>query len=60
MERAGMHWTLTGAQAMLDLRSVWIGDCWQEFQQQRIEQETERLYPHRNLVAGEAFFAMAA
>ena len=59
MERAGMHWTLTGAQAMLDLRSVWIGGCWQEFQQQRIEQETERLYPHRNLVAGEAFFAMA-
>ena len=59
MERAGMHWTLTGAQAMLDLRSVWIGGCWQEFQQQRIEQETERLYPHRNPVAGEAFFAMA-
>jgi hypothetical protein len=60
MERAGMHWTLTGAQAMLDLRSVWIGGYWQEFQQQRIEHETEQLYPHRNLVAGEAFFAMAA
>lgn len=60
MERAGMHWTLSGAQAMLDLRSVWVGGYWQEFQQQRIERETERLYPHRNLVAGEAFFAMAA
>ena len=24
MERAGMHWTLEGAQAMLDVRSVWI------------------------------------
>jgi len=60
MERAGMHWTLTGAQAMLDLRSVWIGGYWQEFQKQRIELETKRLYPHRNLVAGEAFFAMAA
>jgi hypothetical protein len=59
MERAGMHWTLTGAQSMLDLRSVWIGGNWQAFQQQRIEQETERLYPHRNLVAGEAFFALA-
>jgi len=47
MERAGMHWTLTGAQAMLDLRSVWIGGDWQAFQQQRIEHETERLYPHR-------------
>jgi hypothetical protein len=59
MERAGMHWTLTGAQAMLDLRSVWIGGSWEAFQQQRIERETERLYPHRNLVAGETFFAQA-
>jgi len=60
MERAGMHWTLAGAQAMLDLRSVWIGGYWQEFQQDRIERETERLYRHRDLVAGEAFFAQAA
>jgi hypothetical protein len=59
MERAGMHWTLTGAQAMLDLRSVWIGGYWEAFLQDRIERETERLYPHRNLVAGEAFFNMA-
>jgi hypothetical protein len=59
MERAGMHWTLTGAQAMLDLRSVWISGDWQAFQQQRIEHETGRLYPHRQLVAGEAFFALA-
>jgi hypothetical protein len=60
MERAGMHWTLTGAQAMLDLRSLWVGGYWQEFQQHRIERETGRLYPHRDLVAGEASFAMAA
>jgi hypothetical protein len=60
MERAGMHWTMVGAQAMLDLRSVWIGGSWDAFQQQRIERETERLYPQRNLVAGEAFFALAA
>jgi len=59
MERAGMHWTLVGAQAMLNVRSVWIGQQWEAFQQQRIERETERLYPHRNLVAGEAFFALA-
>jgi hypothetical protein len=58
MERAGMHWTRAGAQAMLDLRSVWIGGHWEAFQQYRIERETERLYPHRDLVAGEAFFAM--
>lgn len=60
MERAGMHWTLAGAQAMLDLRSVWISGQWEAFQSERIERETERLYPHRNLVAGEAFFALAA
>jgi hypothetical protein len=59
MERAGMHWTLAGAQAMLDLRSVWIGGHWQAFQEERIERETERLYPHRKLVAGEAYFALA-
>lgn len=59
MERAGMHWTMAGAQAMLDLRSVWIGGYWDAFQQERIERETERLYPHRKLVAGEGFFAMA-
>ena len=60
MERAGMHWTVPGAQAMLDLRSLWISGQWEAFQQERIEREAQRLYPHRNLVAGEAFFAMAA
>jgi hypothetical protein len=59
MERAGMHWTRPGAQAMLDLRSVWIGGHWETFQNYRVEQETQRLYPHRNLVTGEAFFDMA-
>ena len=60
MERAGMHWTPEGAQALLDLRSVHIGGHWQAYQSYRIEREIERLYPHRDLVAGEAFFALAA
>jgi hypothetical protein len=59
MERAGMHWTPEGAQAMLDLRSVWIAGQWEAFQRDRIERDRERLYPHRDLVAGEAFFALA-
>jgi hypothetical protein len=59
MERAGMHWTVEGAQAMLDLRSVWIAGQWEAFQKDRIEQDTARLYPHRDLVVGEAFFALA-
>jgi len=60
MERAGMHWTVEGAQAMLDVRSVAISGYWTEFQQHRIEQATKRLYPHRELVAGGAYFTMAA
>ena len=60
MERAGMHWTVEGAQAMLDLRSVYIAGQWQTYQAYWVEAETERLYPHRRLVAGEAFFALAA
>jgi hypothetical protein len=60
MERAGMHWTVEGAQAMLDVRSVFISSQWEAFQQHRIERATERLYPYRQLVAGEAFFTMVA
>jgi hypothetical protein len=50
MERAGMHWTIPGAQAMLEVRSVYLSGQWQEFQAYRIEAETQRLYPHRQLV----------
>lgn len=58
MERAGMHWTIPGAQAMLDVRSIYVSDLWDEYQAYRIEQETARLYPYRTLV--EAPFTMAA
>jgi hypothetical protein len=54
MERAGMHWTVPGAQAMLDVRSVFVSGLWDEYQAYRIERETERLYPHRSL-ADQAF-----
>lgn len=50
MERAGMQWTLVGAQAMLNLRSVALNQGWEQFTQFRIQHETERLYPHRNLL----------
>jgi hypothetical protein len=52
LERAGMHWTYAGAQAMLDVRSVYVSEEWEAFQSYRIEQETQRLYPNRELVAG--------
>jgi len=50
MERAGMRWTIDGAQAMLDLRSTHINDQWPAFQAHRIHTETRRLYPQRQLL----------
>lgn len=58
MERAGMHWTAAGAQAMLDLRSLFISNQWEEYQAYRIERETQRLYPYRQ--AAEPAYGMAS
>ena len=58
MERAGMHWTVTGAQAMLDVRSIYVSNQWDEYQKYRIKHETERLYPNRQLI--EPQFELAA
>lgn len=48
MERAGMHWTVPGAQAMLDLRATYVNDQWTAYQEFRIRRECQRLYPHRD------------
>lgn len=50
LERAGMHWTVAGAQAMLDVRSLYVSGLWEEYQAYRTARETQRLYPHRALV----------
>lgn len=50
MERAGMRWTIDGAQAMLDLRSTYINDQWSSLQAHRIRQETRRLYAQRQVL----------
>jgi hypothetical protein len=55
MERAGMHWTRPGAQAMLDVRSIHISGAWDQYQTFRIEHETQRLYPWRELVEGDHY-----
>ncbi len=44
LERAGMHWTLPGAQARLNLRCVALNSDWDEFMQHYIHQESARLY----------------
>jgi hypothetical protein len=50
MERSGMRWTIESAQAMLDVRSTSLNGDWDDFIRYRIEQETQRLYPYRELV----------
>jgi hypothetical protein len=50
MERAGMHWTPDGAQAMLDVRSEFLNGDWEAFHQFRIDRETKRVYPDRPLL----------
>jgi hypothetical protein len=47
MERAGMRWTVAGAQAMLDLRSTYVNGQWDDFQAYHIDEERKRLYPHQ-------------
>ena len=48
MERTGMRWRVNGAQAILDLRAVYLNDDWTAFQQHMIRREQNRLYPDRN------------
>jgi len=50
MERAGMRWSVEGAQAMLDVRSEYLNGDWPAFHAFRIERETRRLYPHRQVL----------
>lgn len=49
MERAGMHWVVDGAQAMLDVRSVYVSGLWDEYQAYRIDREASGLYPYRSV-----------
>ena len=50
MERAGIRWTIDGAQAMLDLRSTYINGQWSDFQAHRIRSERQHLYPQRRVL----------
>lgn len=46
MERAGMRWQVPGAQAMLNLRTIYTNGDWAAFQNFRIALENECLYPN--------------
>ena len=54
MERSGMRWTLVGAQAMLNVRAVYLSDYWPDFHERRIIHEQESLSRHRHLIEGYA------
>jgi hypothetical protein len=47
MERTGMRWCVDGAQAILDLRAVYLNDDWNQFHKYLIRREQKRIYPHR-------------
>ena len=47
MERTGMRWRTAGAQAILDLRAVYLNDDWSAFHNYLIRSEQKRLYPNR-------------
>jgi hypothetical protein len=50
LERSGMSWTKPGAQAMLHLRAIYTNAEWDDFIKYRIQQDTQRLHPHRTVV----------
>ena len=45
MERSGMRWVMSGAQAMLELRCIGINQNWEAFMPFHIARENHRLYP---------------
>jgi hypothetical protein len=40
---------------MLDVRSIHISGAWEQYQMYRIDHETRRLYPWRQLVEGDNY-----
>jgi hypothetical protein len=49
MERAGMRWKVPGAQAMLNLRTIYTNGDWITYQDFRIALENEWLYPNKKV-----------
>jgi hypothetical protein len=47
MEQGGMRWTLAGAEAMLNVRSVCASSAWEDFGSWRQAEEAKRVHPHR-------------
>jgi hypothetical protein len=50
MEQGGMRWTLAGAEAMLNVRSICASSEWEAFGTWRQAEEASRVHPHRAMV----------
>lgn len=48
MEQTGMRWRIAGAQAILNLRAIYVNDDWEAFHADRIRTEQRKLYPYKN------------
>jgi hypothetical protein len=60
MERAGMRWKIPGAQAMLNLRTIYTNGDWEEFQTFRMNLEKEFLYPYTKAFHANDWYAYQA
>lgn len=60
MERAGMRWKIPGAQAMLNLRTIYTNGDWKAFQDFRIALENDVLYPNTKAFEGREWPAFQA
>jgi len=61
-ERAGMRWSIAGAQVMLGLRAVYLNEDWEDFQRFRRQQAHQQRYgsPHPGAVPEERMLGTAA
>lgn len=59
LERTGMRWIRDGAQAMLNTRSLWLNDEWDDFQTHYTRREINRLYPDRHSLIQQNFAVTA-
>jgi hypothetical protein len=60
MERAGMRWKVPGAQAMLNLRTIYTNGDWTAFQDFRIGLENHWLYPNTKAFESRDWHAVQA
>jgi len=59
MERTGMRWDRGNAQAMIQLRALYLNDEWHRFIAYRIKKERARLYGNYGIYSSTASYAQA-